>query len=83
MRRKTTAEKQEALAIKTYFDRIAPGIIRFYSDHYVCGNFYKCVWAITEYPPTTEETALLAHLADCNGVALRIYNRLVTSTEQR
>ncbi|MBQ9695669.1 MAG: DUF87 domain-containing protein [Oscillospiraceae bacterium] len=83
MRRKTTAEKQEALAVKTYFDRIAPGIIRFYSDHYVCGNFYKCVWAVTEYPPTTEENALLAHLADRNSVALRIYNRLVTSTEQR
>ncbi|MBQ4465335.1 MAG: type VI secretion protein, partial [Oscillospiraceae bacterium] len=83
MRRKTIAEKQEEAAVKTYFDRIAPGIIRFYADHYVCGNFYKCVWAITEYPPTTEENALLAHLADRNGVALRIYNRLVTSTEQR
>ena len=29
------------------------------------------------------ETAILAHLADRNGVTLRIYNRLVTSMEQR
>lgn len=38
---------------------------------------------MTEYPPSTEETAILAHLADRNGVTLRIYNRLVTSMKQR
>ena len=68
---------------RTFFDRIAPGIIRFYTDHYICGNSFRCVWAVTEYPPSTEETAILAHLADRNGVTLRIYNRLVTSMEQR
>ena len=45
------------------FDRIAPGIIRFYTDHYICGNSFRCIWAVTEYPPSTEETAILAHLA--------------------
>ncbi len=38
---------------------------------------------VLKYPPNTEETAILAHLADRNGVTLRIYNRLVTSMEQR
>lgn len=78
-----TPEQQERIVTKEYFDRIAPGIIRFYTDHYICGNFYKSVWAVIEYPPTTEETAILAHLADRNGVTLRIYNRLVDSMEQR
>ena len=78
-----TPEQQEHIITKEYFDRIAPGVVRFYTDHYICGNFYKSCWAVTEYPPTTEETAILAHLADRNGVTLRIYNRLVNSMEQR
>ncbi len=82
-RRKMTPEQQERIYVKNYFDRIVPGALHFFADHYVCGNYYKSVWAITEYPPTTEETALLAHLADRNGVTLRIYNTLVDSMEQR
>ena len=78
-----TPEQQERIVTKEYFDRIAPSVVRFYTDHYICGNFYKSCWAVTEYPPTTEETAILAHLADRNGVTLRIYNRLVNSMEQR
>ena len=70
-------------AAKDFFDLILPGTIRFYTDHYICGNYYKSVWAITEYPPTTEETALLSHLADRSGVALRLYNRLVQAIEQK
>ena len=68
---------------KDFFDRVLPGTVRFFTDHYVCGNYYKSVWAVTEYPPNTEDTALLSHLADRSGVALRIYNRLVSPMEQR
>lgn len=76
-------EQLEIVEAKDFFDRTIPGVIRFYTDHYICGNSFRCVWAVTEYPPSTEETAILAHLADRNGVTLRIYNRLVTSMEQR
>ena len=82
-RKELSAEQIEIVETKDYFDRIVPSAIRFFTDHYICGNFYKSVWAITEYPPTTEETAILAHLADRSGVTLRIYNRLVTSVEQK
>lgn len=82
-KKELSAEQLEIVETKDFFDRIVPGMIKFYTDYYICGNFYKSVWAITEYPPTTEETAILAHLADRNGVTLRIYNRLVTSMEQR
>ena len=82
-RKKLSAEQLETMKIKDFFDRIVPSAVRFFTDHYICGNFYKSVWAVTEYPPTTEETAILAHLADRNGVTLRIYNRLVTAQEQR
>ena len=82
-KKELTPQQQERIVTKEYFDRIAPSVVRFYTDHYICGNFYKSCWAVTEYPPTTEETAILAHLADRNGVTLRIYNRLVNSMEQR
>jgi len=82
-KKELSEEQLEIIDTKDFFDRIAPGIIRFYTDHYICGNFYKSCWALTEYPPSTEETAILAHLADRNGVTLRIYNRLVTSMKQR
>ena len=73
----------EIVEAKDFLTALHQGIIRFYTDHYICGNSFRCVWAVTEYPPSTEETAILAHLADRNGVTLRIYNRLVTSMEQR
>ena len=82
-KKELSEEQLEIIDTKDFFDRISPGIIRFYTDHYICGNSFRCVWAVTEYPPSTEETAILAHLANRNGVTLRIYNRLVTSMEQR
>ncbi len=78
-----TEEQKAACEAKNYFDMTVPGIIKFYPDHYVCGNFYKSCWAVTEYPPNTDEYAILGHLADRNGVTLHIYHRLVDSTEQR
>ena len=82
-RKKKEEEKQERLAIKDFFDRILPGNLKFYSDHYVCGDSYRCVWAVREYPPSTEEQAILSQLADRSHITLRIYNRLVDSAEQR
>ena len=82
-KKELSAAQIETVETKDFFDRIVPGMIRFYTDHYICGNFYKSCWAVTEYPPNTKETAILAHLADRNGVTLRIYNSLVTSMEQR
>ena len=78
-----TEEQQSAIEAKTYFDMVTPGVIKFYPDYYICGNFYKSCWAVTEYPPTTDELSILGHLADRNGVTLHIYDRLVDSTEQR
>ena len=82
-RKKKKQEKQERLAIKGFFDRILPGALKFYSDHYICGDSYRCVWAIREYPPSTEEQAILSQLADRSHITLRIYNRLVDAAEQR
>lgn len=78
-----TPEQAEEIRTKDFFDMILPGAVKFLSDHYIVGDSYRCVWAIREYPPSTEEQAILSQLADRNGVTLRIYHRLVESMEQR
>lgn len=78
-----TPEQEEEIRTKDFFDMILPGTVKFFSDHYILGDSYRCVWAIREYPPSTEEQAILSQLADRNGVTLRIYHRLVESMEQR
>ena len=78
-----TPAQVEEIRTKDFFDCILPGTIKFMTDHYIIGDSYRCVWVIREYPPTTEEQAILAQLADRSGVTLRIYHRLVEANEQR
>ena len=78
-----TPEQMEEIRTKDFFDMILPGTVKFLSDHYIVGDSYRCVWVIREYPPSTEEQAILSQLADRNGVTLRIYHRLVEAMEQR
>ena len=83
MAKQISPEKIEIRRTKDYFDCIAPSTIRFLNNHYIVGDSYRCVWAIREYPPSTEEQAMLAKVADRNGVTLRIYHRLVDAMEQK
>lgn len=78
----TPAQKEE-IYTKNFFDMILPATITFKANHIILGDSYRSVWAITEYAPTTEEQAILAQLADRNGVTLRHYHRLVEPLEQR
>ena len=78
-----TPEQVEEIRTKDFFDMILPSTVKFMSDHYIVGDSYRCVWAIREYPPSTEEQAILSQLADRNGVTIRIYHRLVEAMEQR
>ena len=63
-------------------DMIAPSVIKFNTDHFICGNTYRCVWA-SEYPTATEEQAILRHLGEKDGVTLKIYARHVTPIEEK
>lgn len=78
-----TPQQAEEIRTKDFFDMILPGTVKFLSDHYIVGDSYRCAWVIREYPPSTEEQAILSQLADRNGVTLRIYHRLVEAMEQR
>ncbi len=82
-RKKQATAPAEDVKIKDFLDMVAPGIIKFNTDHFICGNTYRCVWALREYPTSTNEQAILRHLGEKDGVTLRIYTRQVTASEEK
>lgn len=85
MPRKTCpkAVQPEGAHIHEFLDMIAPGIIKFQTDLFICGNTYRCVWALREYPTSTDEQAILRHLGEKDGITLRIYTQQVTAAEEK
>lgn len=82
-RKKKIVMPAEDAKIKDFLDMIAPGVIKFNVDHFICGNTFRCVWVLREYPTATDEQAILRHLGEKDGVTLRIYTRQVTAGEEK
>ena len=80
-RKKQTDAEIESL--KSFLDMIAPSIVKFETGYYICGNTFRCVWALREYPTSTDDLAILRHLGEKHGVALHIYTRMVSPLEER
>ena len=78
-----TEEEREQIRVKEFLDLCSPSVLRFYTDHYICGSSYRCVWALRDYPSQTNEQAILKHLGERSGVTLKVYTRHVTPQEQR
>ena len=38
----------EEARIQEFLDMVAPSVIKFETDHFICGNTYRCVWALRE-----------------------------------
>lgn len=36
----------ESVRIKYFMDMIAPSVIKFFPDYFICGNTYRSVWLI-------------------------------------
>ena len=79
----TPTPVQDDVRIQEFLDMIAPSVIKFNTDHFICGNTYRCVWALREYPTATDEQAILRHLGEKDGVTLKIYTRHVTPIEEK
>ncbi|MFI3326789.1 MAG: ATP-binding protein [Clostridia bacterium] len=73
--------KKDNDKVKTYVDMISPSVMKFNVDHFICGNTFRCVYAIREYPTTTTDYAILKHLGEKDGVTLHIYTREVNPME--
>ena len=76
-------EKKSEPLPKDFLDIVAPGAVKFNTDHYILGNSYRTAFALRGYPTSTEELALLQHLGAKSGVTLSIYARQVTPAEER
>lgn len=81
--KKSAPQSREEASIKSFLDMIAPSVVSFMPDHFICGNTYRCVWVFREYPTNTDEQAILRHLGEKDGITLRIYTRQVTPTEEK
>lgn len=74
---------EEEVKIQEFLDMISPSTIRFFTEYFICGNTYRSVWALREYPTATEEQALLRYMGEKEGVTLHIYTRQVTPAEEK
>ena len=74
---------EEEVIVQEYLDMISPSAIHFYVEYFICGNTYRCVWALREYPTATDEQALLRYMGEKDGVTLHIYARQVTPAEEK
>ena len=81
--KKSAAQIGEEASTKSFLDMIAPSVVSFLPDHFICGNTYRCVWALREYPTSTDEQAILRHLGKKDGITLHIYTRQVTAAEEK
>lgn len=82
-RKKEKIEDSQEIAVQDFIDMIAPSTCKFYSEYFLCGNTYRCVWALREYPTSTEDQAILRYLGEKDGVTLRIYTRVVSPLEEK
>ena len=76
-RTKSQSLPKEDTRVQEFLDMIAPSVIKFNTDHFICGNTYRCVWALRDYPTATDEQAILRHLGEKDGVTLHLYTRHV------
>lgn len=69
--------------IQGFLDMITPSVLDFkHQDYFICGNTFRCVWAVREYPTSTEDQAILRELGEMDGVTLRIFVRPVSEYEE-
>ena len=83
MTKKKQNQSEDNTRIKSFLDMIAPSKIKFFPDYFICGNTFRSVWSLREYPTSTDEQAILKHLGEKDGVTLKIYTRHVTPLEEK
>ena len=66
-----------------FLSMITPSVIDFqHTDFFVCGNTFRSVWAIREYPAETGQLAILRDLGEKSGITLHVYLRPVSAAEE-
>lgn len=47
---KAVPVREDSVHLQDFIDMISPSVIKFFTDYFICGNIYRCVWALREYP---------------------------------
>jgi hypothetical protein len=47
---KAVPVKENSVHLQDFLDMISPSVIKFFTDYFICGNTFRCVWALREYP---------------------------------
>jgi len=47
---KAVPARENVVRLQDFIDMISPSVIKFNTDHFICGNTFRCVWALREYP---------------------------------
>ncbi len=80
---KVTLSSSEAVQSLDFLDMITPSVMDFkHPNYFVCGNTFRCVWAIREYPTETQQLAILRELGEKSGITLHIFTRPVSYNEE-
>lgn len=43
--------RESSICLQDFLDMIAPSIIKFNTDHFICGSTFRCVWTFQEGIP--------------------------------
>lgn len=52
-------EQPKDIHVQDFLDMVAPSVVKFNTDYFICGNTLRSVWVLREYPASTEEQAIL------------------------
>jgi hypothetical protein len=49
-KRRGVEQESEDVHIQEFLYMIAPSIIKLNTNRFICGNTFRCVWVLREYP---------------------------------
>ncbi|WP_164919024.1 MULTISPECIES: hypothetical protein [Acutalibacteraceae] len=47
---KVVPVRENVVRLQDFIDMISLSVIKFFTDYFICGNTFRCVWALREYP---------------------------------
>lgn len=77
-----TPQEEGIIEMRNFFDLIAPNAVDFFTDYFVCGNTFRCVWSLVGFEFSTENLAILSELSSKEGIQLHIRHERLTGIKE-
>lgn len=46
---KPVPAREDGIHLQDFIDMISPSVIKFFTDYFIYGNTFRCVWALREH----------------------------------